>query len=93
MSFVGPRPEVRKYVDLYTPEQKKVLNVRPGITDNASLEYFNENDLLAKSKDPEQTYIKEILPAKLNLNMKFISDPGLASYFAVIFRTMAKVFS
>ncbi len=93
MSLVGPRPEVRKYVDLYTVEQKKVLNVRPGITDNASLEYFNENELLAKSNDPEQTYIKEIMPAKINLNMKFISDPGLGSYFAIIFKTLGKVFS
>jgi lipopolysaccharide/colanic/teichoic acid biosynthesis glycosyltransferase len=93
MSLVGPRPEVRKYVDLYTNEQKKVLNVRPGITDNASLEYFNENELLAKASDPEQTYIKEIMPAKLNLNMKFINDPGIGSYFGIIFRTLGKVFS
>ena len=68
MSLVGPRPEVRKYVDLYNDEQKKVLLVKPGITDYASLEYFSENDLLAKSTDPEATYIKEIMPAKLNLN-------------------------
>lgn len=93
MSLVGPRPEVRKYVDLYTSEQKKVLNVRPGITDNASLEYFNENELLANSNNPEQTYINEILPAKISLNMKFINNPGLGSYFAVIFKTFAKLFS
>jgi len=93
MSLVGPRPEVRKYVDLYTEEQKKVLTVLPGITDNASLEYFNENELLAKSSDPEQTYIKEIMPAKLALNMKFINDPGLGSYFRIIFKTIGKVFS
>jgi lipopolysaccharide/colanic/teichoic acid biosynthesis glycosyltransferase len=93
MSLVGPRPEVRKYVELYTDEQKKVLSVRPGITDNASLDYFNENELLARSNEPEQTYIKEIMPAKLNLNMKFINDPGLGSYFVIIFRTLAKVFS
>jgi lipopolysaccharide/colanic/teichoic acid biosynthesis glycosyltransferase len=93
MSLVGPRPEVRKYVDLYTPEQKRVLNVRPGITDNASLEYFNENDLLARSSDPEQTYVLEIMPAKLNLNMKFINDPGLGSYFSIIFRTLGRIFS
>lgn len=93
MSLVGPRPEVRKYVDMYTEDQKKVLSVRPGITDNASLEYFNENDLLARSKDPEQTYIKEVMPAKLSLNMKFINSPGLGAYFAIIFRTLGKVFS
>ncbi len=93
MSLVGPRPEVRKYVDLYTAEQKKVLSVRPGITDNASLEYFNENELLAKSTDPEQTYIKEVMPAKLQLNLKFINDPGLGAYFGLILRTLAKLFS
>lgn len=93
MSLVGPRPEVRKYVDMYTEDQKKVLSVRPGITDNASLEYFNENDLLAGSEDPEQTYIKEVMPAKLSLNMKFINSPGLGAYFAIIFRTLGKVFS
>lgn len=93
MSLVGPRPEVRKYVDLYTVEQKRVLSVRPGITDNASLEYFNENELLAKSSDPEQTYINEIMPAKLALNMKFINDPSLGAYFSTIFRTFGKVLS
>lgn len=93
MSLVGPRPEVRKYVDLYTAQQKKVLSVRPGITDNASLEYFHENDLLARSNDPERTYIEEVMPAKLNLNMKFIMDPGLGSYFGIIFKTLGKVFS
>lgn len=93
MSLVGPRPEVRKYVDLYTSEQKRVLSVRPGITDNASLEYFNENELLAKSNDPEQTYINEIMPAKLALNMKFIDDPGIGAYFETIFRTFGKVLS
>lgn len=93
MSLVGPRPEVRKYVDLYTAEQKRVLSVRPGITDNASLEYFNENELLAKSNDPEQTYINEIMQAKLALNMKFINDPGIGAYFGIIFRTFGKVLS
>ncbi|MBP9069769.1 MAG: sugar transferase [Bacteroidia bacterium] len=93
MSLVGPRPEVRKYVDLYTVEQKRVLIVRPGITDSASLEYFNENELLSKSSDPEKTYIGEIMPAKLQLNMKFINNPGISSYFGIIFRTIGKIFS
>ncbi len=93
MSLVGPRPEVRKYVDLYTAEQKRVLCVRPGITDNASLEYFNENELLSKSSDPEKTYIGEIMPAKLQLNMKFINNQGFSSYFGIIFRTIGKIFS
>lgn len=91
MSLVGPRPEVRKYVELYTEEQKKVLNVKPGITDYASLEYFNENELLAKSKDPEQTYINEIMPVKLELNKKFINDQSLGTYFSIIFKTIGKV--
>ena len=92
MSIVGPRPEVRKYVDLYNEEQKKVLNVRPGITDNASLEYFDENVLLAKSNNPEETYVKEIMPAKLILNMKYIKNPGLGAYFAIIFKTIGRIF-
>ncbi|WP_317897376.1 sugar transferase [Aurantibacillus circumpalustris] len=93
MSIVGPRPEVRKYVDLYTDDQKKVLNVKPGITDYASLEYFSENDLLAKSSNPEETYIKEILPAKLALNKKYISEAGLITDIKVILRTLAKIVS
>jgi lipopolysaccharide/colanic/teichoic acid biosynthesis glycosyltransferase len=92
MSLVGPRPEVRKYVDLYTEEQKKVLDVKPGITDYASLEYFNENDLLAKSENPEETYIKEVMPAKLKLNMKYISEVGLATDIKIILKTIARIF-
>ena len=72
MSLVGPRPEVRRYVDLYTPEQRKVLSVRPGITDYASIEYIDENKLLALSDDPDKTYIEEIMPAKIALNMRYI---------------------
>ena len=88
MSLVGPRPEVRKYVDLYTDEQKKVLNVKPGITDYASIEYRNENDILAKSSNPEETYISEIMPEKIKLNMKFINNPSLYNYFKIIFLTI-----
>ena len=65
MSFVGPRPEVRKYVDMYSEEQKRVLSVRPGITDIASMKYRNENDILAKAENPEQYYIDVIMPDKL----------------------------
>ena len=61
MSIVGPRPEVAEYVKLYTQEQERILNVKPGITDYASLEYFKENEILATSKDPEKTYIEEII--------------------------------
>ena len=93
MSLVGPRPEVRKYVDLYTEEQRKVLQVKPGITDFASIEYFNENELLATSKDPEATYIHEVMPAKLELNKKYINDSGLLSDLKIITRTISKILS
>jgi lipopolysaccharide/colanic/teichoic acid biosynthesis glycosyltransferase len=92
MSLVGPRPEVRKYVDLYTPEQMKVLDVKPGITDYASLEYFNENDILGKSSSPEEDYIRIIMPAKLELNMKFISNPSPAHYLKILACTIKKIF-
>ncbi len=91
MSLVGPRPEVRKYVDMYTKEQQQVLQAKPGITDFASLEYINENELLAKSTDPEQTYIQEIMPAKLALNMKYIQQQGLGVDLKIIFNTIAKI--
>ena len=92
MSLVGPRPEVRKYVDMYTDEQKEVLKVRPGITDYASL-YFEENELLANSKNPEQTYIKEVMPAKLQLNKKYVSQMGLGTDFKIIFKTLRRIVS
>jgi lipopolysaccharide/colanic/teichoic acid biosynthesis glycosyltransferase len=92
MSLVGPRPELRKYVDLYSEDQKKVLEVRPGITDIASLEYINENELLGASADPEQTYIDLIMPAKLQLNRKFLEDSSLRSYFRTIGLTLKKIF-
>ena len=91
MSLVGPRPEVRKYVDLYTKEQQQVLSVKPGITDFASLEYINENDLLAKSDNPEKTYIEEIMPAKLALNMKYIQQQGILVDFKIILNTIFKI--
>lgn len=91
MSLVGPRPEVRKYVDMYNAEQKRVLDVKPGITDYASLDYINENELLAKSENPEQTYINEIMPAKLNLNLKYINETGLLTDISIISRTISKI--
>ena len=91
MSFVGPRPEVRKYVSLYSKEQLKVLAVRPGLTDYASLEFFNENTLLGSSANPEETYINEIMPAKLALNLKYINDQSLKRYFFIIFKTLLRV--
>lgn len=92
MSVVGPRPEVKKYVDLYTEEQRKVLSVRPGLTDWASLYYIDENELLGKSSDPEKTYINEIMPAKLELNMKYIREAGLLTDLEIIFKTIFKIF-
>lgn len=91
MSLVGPRPEVRKYVDLYTEEQKKVLTIRPGITDYASIAYMDENVLLEKSSNPDNTYIEEIMPAKIELNMKYINNPTLFEYFKLIFLTIFKI--
>ncbi len=91
MSLVGPRPEVRKYVDLYTNEQRKVLSVRPGITDYASIEYIDENRLLAASSDPDKTYIEEIIPAKIALNMRFINHQTLGEYFKIILLTLTKI--
>ena len=91
MSLVGPRPEVRRYVDLYTEEQRQVLSVRPGITDYASIEYIDENKLLAQAADPDKTYIKEIMPAKIELNRRYINNPTLGQYFKIIFLTIAKI--
>lgn len=93
MSIVGPRPEVKEYADLYTMEQRRVLRVRPGITDNASVEYFRENELLAASDDPNRTYIEEIMPAKIRLNMKYIENPTLAKDIRIMWRTFRKMIS
>lgn len=87
MSFVGPRPEVKKYTDLYNATQKKVLSVRPGITDYASIKFRNENDLLAVSDNPEKLYIETIMPEKLELNLKYISDNSLFKDIKIIFDT------
>ena len=91
MSFVGPRPEVKRYVDLYTPYQRQVLLVRPGITDYASIAYRNENDLLSGAADPEKMYIEEIMPAKLELNMKYLREISPVTDLRLIFRTIAAV--
>lgn len=91
MSLVGPRPEVRRYVDLYTEEQKKVLSVQPGVTDYASIEFSNENELLGESENPEQLYINEIMPAKLQLNLKYIAEKNIWVDLKIIFRTIKKI--
>lgn len=92
MSIVGPRPEVPKYVAMYNEEQKKVLTVRPGITDYASIEYANENDILDKAENPEELYIKEVMPAKLALNKKYIEEMGVGTDLRIIARTLWKIF-
>ena len=93
MSFVGPRPEVRKYVLLYDEVQKKVLDVNPGITDVASIKYRNENEMLEGSDDPESFYIKEIMPVKLKMNLEYINDRSFFKDIKVILNTLKTVFT
>ena len=87
MSLVGPRPEVKKYTDLYTEEQKQVLQVRPGITDWASIKYVDENKILGESEDPDEAYVNLIMPNKIKLNMVYIQHQTLGEYFKIIFTT------
>ncbi len=91
MSIVGPRPEVRKYVELYTSVQRKVLSVRPGITDYASIEYVDENIILGSATDPEKVYVEEIMPDKIRLNMLYINDRSMREYFHIIFLTFLNI--
>ena len=91
MSIVGPRPEVREFVDLYTDTQKKVLEVKPGITDYASIEYFNENELLAASDDPKKTYVEDIMPNKIKINQKYLANPTLSHDLKIIFKTILRL--
>lgn len=91
MSFVGPRPEVRKYVNMYTAEQLKVLSVKPGITDMASIQYSNESELLAQAADPEKFYIETVFPAKLELNLKYIEQKNFWKDIQLIFQTIGKI--
>lgn len=91
MSLVGPRPEVRKYVEMYNVEQLKVLSVQPGITDYASIEFSNENEILGKAENPEQVYINEIMPAKLKLNLKYLNEKSFSTDVKIIFRTIGKI--
>lgn len=93
MSLVGPRPEVRKYVDLYTPEQMHVLDVRPGITDLASIRYRNENELLEQVDDPEQYYVDEIMQDKLRINLEYVAHHSFATDILLIINTLCKILS
>lgn len=87
MSLVGPRPEVRKYVDLYTDEQRKVLSVRPGITDYASIEYVDENTILGQAEDADKAYVEQIMPDKIRYNMRYIDNRSIKEYFKIVFLT------
>jgi len=91
MSFVGPRPEVKKYVDLYHERYKNVLSVRPGLTDYASLEYIDENEILGKSDNPEKTYTDEILPHKIDLADKYVSKASVMEDIKIIMLTLKKI--
>ena len=91
MSFVGPRPEVSEYIDLYLNEYRAILNVKPGITDFASIEFSDENKLLANSNNPEQVYTQEIIPKKIQLSLKYIENRSLKLYYYIIFKTLFKL--
>lgn len=92
MSFVGPRPEVKKFVDLYTPEQRRVLDVAPGMTDYASILFRNENELLAEKSDPVAFYMDHIMPQKLQLNLKYIDSNNLWIDIKILFKTLVVIF-
>jgi len=92
MSLVGPRPEIRRYVDRYTPEQRIVLTVKPGITDYASIEFMDENELLGRSTDPEKSYIEEVMPAKIQYNLRYIKNQNLQEYFRILALTFKGLF-
>ena len=91
MSLVGPRPEVRRYVDLYSPEQMRVLDVRPGITSLASIRYRNENEILAASDDPDRTYIEKVMPDKLAIDLEYVADASLINDIRLIFSTFREI--
>jgi lipopolysaccharide/colanic/teichoic acid biosynthesis glycosyltransferase len=92
MSIVGPRPEVKKYVDLYSKDQLKILNVRPGITDDATIRFRNENQIIENYASPEEAYVKEILPYKLSLSSIWLKNPSLYNYFRIIWQTFIALF-
>ena len=87
MSIVGPRPEVEKYVKLYNDKQKRVLSIRPGITDLASIKYRDESEIIRTFDDPETGYIQEIMPKKLTLNLEYIKSQSIFLDIKIIFKT------
>jgi len=92
MSLVGPRPEVEKYVMLYNSEQRKVLDIIPGMTDPASIKYVNENEILAQAKDPEKIYIEKVMPEKIKLNLEYAEKATCWSDFLIIIKTFFRIF-
>jgi lipopolysaccharide/colanic/teichoic acid biosynthesis glycosyltransferase len=92
MSIVGPRPEVPRYVALYDPEQRMVLSVRPGITGMASLDYVDENELLAKADDPERAYVEQVMPAKLALDLRYVQERTFGLDLRIIVSTIGLIF-
>jgi lipopolysaccharide/colanic/teichoic acid biosynthesis glycosyltransferase len=93
MSFVGPRPEVKKYVEMYSEEQRKILNVRPGLTSYASLIYFDENRMLSEEEDPEKVYIEKIMPGKIELDLKYIDEMSFSTDLKILCLTGRKIIS
>ena len=93
MSFVGPRPEVPHYVNLYTPDQQKVIDLVPGITDPASIKYSNEGEILAASSDPEKAYIDSIMPEKIRMNLEYAAKANIFTDMGVILKTLKRVLS
>ena len=93
MSLVGPRPEVRHYVDYWTPEQMHVLDVRPGITDPASIKFRNENELMEKAEDPEKYYIETIMQEKIKLYLKYVANHSFWGDIGLIFKTFWTIVS
>jgi lipopolysaccharide/colanic/teichoic acid biosynthesis glycosyltransferase len=92
MSFVGPRPQVQWAVDLYTPEERRILGVRPGITDEASLKFSNEAEILKGSKDPDKDYIEKIHPEKMRLSLEYVRNRSFSGDLSIIARTAGAIF-
>lgn len=93
MSFIGPRPEVPEYVALYNTEQRDVLNVRPGFSDYASLDYINENEILSMYSTPEEAYTNIVMPQKLQLSLKYIHDMSIKTDMSIAIKTIIKIFN
>lgn len=91
MSFVGPRPELKKFALVYQNDYNKILEFKPGISDFASIKYSNENNLLRESEDPEMYYLNSILPDKINLNKKYISEASIYTDLKIILKTLKTI--